>query len=56
MNGVFKIKNRELWPIHSRIKEVVSLFHKVRFIHVRREFNTLADAMVNKILDQEATK
>lgn len=51
MNGVYKIKNRELWPIHERIRELVAEFDKVTFSHVKREFNQLADGMVNKILD-----
>ncbi|HET9412237.1 MAG TPA: reverse transcriptase-like protein [Candidatus Saccharimonadales bacterium] len=51
LNGVYQIKNRELWPIHARIKELMKLFKKVTFTHVRREFNQEADAMVNKILD-----
>jgi mutator protein MutT len=52
MNGVYKIKNRELWPIHERIKELLPTFDKVTFSHVRRERNQLADGMVNKILNQ----
>jgi ribonuclease HI len=51
MNGVYKVKNRELWPIYERIKRIVSEFEWVRFSHVRREFNRLADGMVNKTLD-----
>ena len=51
LNGIYNIKNRELWPIHERIKELTSHFEKVTFSHVRREFNQLADGMVNKILD-----
>jgi mutator protein MutT len=53
MNGEYKIKNRDLWPIHSRIKELSASFNKVRFIHVRRELNKLADGEVNKILDEK---
>lgn len=53
MNGVFKIKNRELWPIHQSIKELLKLFHKVRFMHIPRELNRLADAEVNDVLDAE---
>lgn len=53
MNGVYKIKNRELWPINERIHELVNAFDKVTFTHVRREFNRLADGMVNKILNAE---
>lgn len=54
MNGIYKIKNRELWPIYERIKRLVSGFESVRFSHVRREFNQLADGMVNKTLDAHA--
>jgi ribonuclease HI len=50
--GVYQIKNRDLWPIHASIKELIKQFEKVTFTHVRREFNKDADAMVNKILDQ----
>lgn len=53
MNGIYKIKNRDLWPIHERIRELMTEFDKVTFTHVRREFNQLADGMVNKILDAE---
>lgn len=55
MNGVYHIKNRELWPIHERIKALVTEFDKVRFVHVKREFNQLADGMVNKVLNAHAS-
>lgn len=51
MNGLYKIKNRELWPIHERIRELITHFDKVTFRHVPRERNQLADSMVNKTLD-----
>lgn len=52
MKGFYKIKNRELWPIHERIRELMTKFDKVTFNHVMREFNQLADGMVNKTLDE----
>ena len=52
MKGFYKIKNRELWPIHERIRELMKKFDKVTFNHVMREFNQLADGMVNKTLDE----
>jgi ribonuclease HI/ADP-ribose pyrophosphatase YjhB (NUDIX family) len=52
MKGFYKIKNRELWPIHERIRELMEQFDKVTFNHVMREFNQLADGMVNKTLDE----
>ena len=54
MNGIYTIKNRELWPIHERIVELIAHFDKVSFTHVKREFNQLADGMVNKILNAHA--
>lgn len=54
LNGIYKIKNRDLWPINERIRELATHFDKVTFSHVRREFNQLADGMVNKILNAHA--
>jgi len=54
MKGVFKVKNRELWPIHDSAKELVSGFRRVTFTHVPRELNKLADAAVNRALDEAA--
>lgn len=51
MRGFYKIKNRELWPINERIRGLMMKFQKVTFTHVSREFNQLADGMVNKTLD-----
>lgn len=56
MNGIFKIKNRELWPIHQAITDLKSGFNKVTFTHVPREMNKLADEQVNIILDAEEAK
>lgn len=54
MNGEYKIKNRDLWPIHSDIKKLAQQFKHVDFTHVRREKNKLADGQVNQILDSHA--
>ncbi len=53
MKGIFKVRNRDLWPIHEAIKEQVKNFKKVNFTHVPRELNKLADAEVNETLDAE---
>lgn len=52
MRGIFKIKNRDLWPVHDAIKDLLPSFKSVRFTHVPREHNTLADAAVNRALDE----
>lgn len=56
LNGIYKIRNRDLWPIYERIKELSREFDRVTFTHVRREFNKPADAMVNKLLDEQQAR
>jgi ribonuclease HI len=51
MKGIFKVRNRDLWPIHDAIKKLLPQFEQVSFKHVPREFNKLADAAVNRALD-----
>ena len=53
MKGIFKVKNRDLWPIHDAIKQLAKQFKKISFSHVPREFNKLADAAVNRALDEQ---
>lgn len=53
MKGIYKVKNRDLLPIHQSIKNLCSDFDKVTFTHVPRELNKLADAEVNKCLDAQ---
>lgn len=54
LKGIYKIKNRELWPIHERIRTLMTQFNTISFKHVLREYNQLADGMVNKTLDSHA--
>lgn len=51
MNGIFKVKNRDLWPIHENVKLLMKEFNEVTFTHVRREKNVAADTKVNEVLD-----
>ncbi|MGV9002005.1 MAG: reverse transcriptase-like protein [Candidatus Saccharimonadaceae bacterium] len=51
MKGFYKIKNRELWPINERIRMLMTNFERVTFTHVNRQYNQLADGIVNKTLD-----
>lgn len=53
MRGIFKIKNRDLWPIHQAIQDLMKEFEHVKFSHVPREFNKLADAAVNRAMDEQ---
>ncbi|MBP7807356.1 ribonuclease HI family protein [Candidatus Saccharibacteria bacterium] len=55
LKGVYKVKNKELWPIYAAIvQQCEQAFDSVTFTHVPREKNKAADAMVNKVLDEVA--
>lgn len=51
LNGIYTVKNRELWPINERVRELITKFKKVTFTYVPREMNQLADGMVNRTLN-----
>jgi ribonuclease HI len=53
LKGIFKVKNRDLWPIHDAIQKLAKDFKEIKFSHVPREFNKLADAAVNRALDEQ---
>ena len=52
LNGIFSVKNPEFSRIHDRIIRKIRAFRRVRFKHVHREYNRLADGLVNKVLDE----
>lgn len=54
MKGIYKVKNRDLWPVHDYITKFLTNFTSVKFSHVPRELNKLADGMVNECLDNQA--
>jgi len=56
MKKIFKVRNRDLWPVHEALQRLIPSFRKVTFDHVPRELNKLADAEVNKCLDVHASK
>ena len=56
MKGIFKVKNRDLWPIHDAVKRLSSEFEHISFTQVPRELNKLADRAVNRALDDAQGK
>ncbi len=56
INGVYKIKNDELWPLYQDVQHLIQQFDKVKFVHISRELNKLADGLVNRCLDEELSK
>ena len=53
INGLYRVKNAGLLPLHAEIMELANEFHSFRVIHVRREMNSLADKLANKALDEQ---
>jgi len=55
MNGVYRVKNAGLRPLYERACQIRSAIGDVRFVHVRREHNKLADGLANEAMDARAT-
>lgn len=53
MNGVYKIKNRDLLPIHQNIENLIQNFEACAFIHIAREQNAKADEQANAAVDRQ---
>lgn len=56
LNHIYKIENEKLQPLFFQVWNLMLDFSSVEFVHVRREFNTKADAEANKAMDEEAKK
>lgn len=54
MQGVYKIKEPTLQELAAKVIALLKKFDHYTFVHVRREFNKEADAMVNQALDVQA--
>jgi ribonuclease HI len=52
LNGQYRVKHIDMKPLYARVQVLLGEVEaEVNFAHVRREFNTLADAQVNICLD-----
>ncbi|MDR2524412.1 MAG: reverse transcriptase-like protein [Candidatus Nomurabacteria bacterium] len=56
LNGIYVINNKMLLPLFVQISNLRREFDKVVFLHVNRDFNRMADGVVNKILDEHERK
>ena len=52
LNHQYKIKNENIVPYFIKLWNLTIDFKEVKFIHIPREENKLADQLVNQILDQ----
>ena len=55
LNHIYKIENEKLQPLFLEVWNLMLDFAEVRFVHIPREENSIADAEANKAMD-EATK
>lgn len=56
LNHTYKIENEKLQPLFLDVWNLVLDFASVKFIHVRRELNVVADACANEAMDEHAKK
>ena len=52
LNGIYKVRNAGLKPLHERARKLLAGFRSVRIEHVRREMNRKADALANAAMDR----
>lgn len=52
LSGLYKVKNPKISQFVFQLKEMEKQFGKVDYIHIPRERNKVADALVNLALDK----
>ncbi len=56
LSGQYRVKHPDLIPLHAKARALLTRFRTVDVAHVRRNENTVADALVNRILDQATSE
>ncbi len=56
LNGLYKVKNDRMALLHATVMNLKTKFKSLKFTHVLRSANKLADLTVNKILDEQEKK
>jgi predicted metal-dependent hydrolase len=51
LNGEYKVKDPGMKELYSKVQDLI-FFKPIKFVHVRREFNKLADKLVNEAVDE----
>ena len=52
LNGLYKVKNKDLAPLFLEVYNLSLNFSKITFIHVYRENNKEADRLANEAMDR----
>lgn len=53
LNGEYKVSSKNIIPLYDKIKEIIKDFKSVKFTHIPRDKNKLADAELNITLDSK---
>jgi ribonuclease HI len=53
INGLYKVKNEGLMPLHARAKELIAKIGIVEVQYIPRAKNKEADALANKAIDEK---
>ena len=53
LNGLYKVKNEGLIPLHRRVKELIALIGIVEVQYIPRAMNKEADALANRAIDEK---
>jgi ribonuclease HI len=54
LNGEYRVRNRELQPLHNRARELIEQLADVEVVHVPREDNVDADRLANQAIDNRS--
>ena len=53
LKGQYRVKNAKLFPLYQQVKGLEEKIGQVSYRAIPREQNKLADAVVNKVLDEQ---
>ena len=53
VNGLYKVKNEGLKPLHAKVKELIARIGRVEVQYIPREQNRDADGLANKAIDEK---
>ncbi|HKW44582.1 MAG TPA: ribonuclease HI family protein [Candidatus Eremiobacteraceae bacterium] len=51
LEGKYRVKDAKMQPLHAAAVKLMAQFDRAHVRHVRRDENTLADTLVNAVLD-----
>lgn len=52
LQGQYKVREEGLKPLAAQVLSLTQKFNQIKFVHVPREKNKLADELVNQALDE----